>query len=316
MKILIVCSSRAKNEGYFIDEQVADLRSAGHQAEYFYILKRGLWGYFISWLPLVIRILVYKPDVVHAHYGLSGFIAVLQPFRPVVLTVHGGDIYDRRVARITRIAASLAGQVIAVNEDISKKIGRKQGVRVLPCAVNTKLFMPVDRGLAREKLGIDPSVPMVLFSSRFERKVKNAPLAKRAVELSVMHPVLTEVVQIPRDRMPLLINAADLLLVTSFYEGSPQIVKEAMACNIPVVSTDVGDIRKNFDDLEGYYITGFDAAAIAVKIDEAILYRRTAVETKGRARIFQVGLDTETITTALLEIYSSVCKRKKRTDEN
>lgn len=83
-----------------------------------------------------------------------------------------------------------------------------------------------------------------------------------------------------------------------------------------MVSTDVGDIRKNFDDLEGYYITGFDAAAIAVKIDEAILYRRTAVETKGRARIFQVGLDTETITTALLEIYSSVCKRKKRTDEN
>ncbi|TFG89930.1 MAG: glycosyltransferase [Candidatus Atribacteria bacterium] len=307
MKILIVCSSRAKREGYFTAEQAEDLRRAGHAVGFFYILRIGLWGYVISWIPLIIRILSVRPDIVHAHYGLSGFVAVMQPFRPVVITVHGGDINARRNVLLTRLACRLANHVIIVNEDMRKMIRGKSGISLIPCAANTELFKPVDRVQARASLGMDPDAPVVLFASRFNKKVKNAQLAAAAVSEAKSRPRLMEVWNRSREEMPLLMNAADMLLVTSYYEGSPQIVKEAMACNIPVVSTDVGDIKRNYGDLPGCFITGYDPADIAGKIDEAIGFRRAGMSTGGRDRLFLLGLDPDTVTGALSAVYSSVC---------
>jgi len=311
MKILFVCSSRARSEGYFTSEQADDLRRDGHSVEFFYILKRGLWGYLISWIPLIIKIISVKPDIVHAHYGLSGFVAVLQPFKPVVLTVHGGDINEPRNARITRIACCIARHVIIVNEDMREKIRKKTRISLLPCAANTRLFSPLDRIEARHELGMDTEEPIVLFASGFDKKVKNVKLANQAISLSGLHPRFIEAYNWPRDKMPFLINAADLLLTTSYYEGSPQIVKEAMACNIPVVSTDVGDIKKNFGNIEGCFITGFDPTEIAFAIDKAINFRRSGMSTNGRDRLFVLGLDPETITAKLTGIYSSLHRRKK-----
>ncbi|MBE0666081.1 MAG: glycosyltransferase [Bacteroidales bacterium] len=312
MKILIVCSRRAKREGYFTAEQAEDLRRAGHAVEFFYILRSGLWGYVISWIPLIIRILSVRPDIVHAHYGLSGFVAVMQPFRPVVITVHGGDINARRNVLLTRVACRLANHVIIVNEDMRKMIRGKSGISLIPCAANTELFKPMDRVEARARLGMDTDEPVVLFASRFNKKVKNAQLAAEAVSATKSHPRLMEIWNRSREGMPLLMNAADLLLVTSFYEGSPQTVKEAMECNIPIVSTDVGDIKRNCGDLPGCFIAGYDPAEIAGKIDEAIGFRRAGLSTGGRDRLFQLGLDPDTVTGALTDVYSYVCTRTKR----
>jgi|WetSurMetagenome_2_1015567.scaffolds.fasta_scaffold00144_15 teichuronic acid biosynthesis glycosyltransferase TuaC len=306
MKILIVCSSRARNEGFFTSEQAMALRKKGHSVELFYMKGRGVYGYLASWFPLVRKIAGFKPDILHAHYGLSGFVAVFQLFRPVVITVHGGDIYTRRNALFTQIACLMASGVIVVNEEMKKMLWRKSNVSVLPCGVDTSLFVPGDSALAREVLNYDRDEALVLFSSRFSRPVKNYELASAAIAVSEWKPRLIELVNIDREQMPMILNAVDAVLVTSHYEGSPQIIKEAMAMNVPVVSTDVGDIKKNVGGLDGYFISGFDPSGIASLIDRAISFRRNNHSTGGRERIIEMGLDSDTIISRLIKIYSDI----------
>jgi teichuronic acid biosynthesis glycosyltransferase TuaC len=306
MKILIVCSSRARNEGFFTSEQAMALRNRGHSVELFYMNGKGVYGYLASWLPLIRKIARFRPDIVHAHYGLSGFVAVFQLFRPVVITVHGGDIYAGRNALFTQIACLMASGVIVVNEEIKKVLWRKGNVYLIPCGVDISFFVPGDSASAREVLNYDRDEALVLFSSRFSRPVKNYELASEAIALSEWKPRLIELVNIDREQMPLILNAVDAVLLTSHYEGSPQIIKEAMALNVPVVSTDVGDIKTNFGGLDGYFISGFDPSGMALLIDSAISFRRNNHSTGGRERIIELGLDSDTITTQLIKIYSDI----------
>jgi len=306
MKILMVCSSRARNEGFFTSEQAEALRDKGHTVELFFMKGGGLSGYISSWLPLLRRIIRFRPGILHAHYGLSGFIAVLQPFRPVVITVHGGDIYVKRNALITQVACLMASRVIVVNEEMKRMLWRKRGVELIPCGVDLSLFTPGNSVSSRDALHYNSEEILVLFSSGFRRPVKNYNLAKEAISLSVWKPKLIELVNINREQMPLLIDSADVVLVTSFYEGSPQIVKEAMAMNVPVVSTDVGDIKKNFGGLDGYFITEYKASEVASMIDRAVDFRRSNKFTRGRDRIVELGLDSDTIISRVLKLYSDI----------
>jgi teichuronic acid biosynthesis glycosyltransferase TuaC len=306
MKILIVCSSRARNEGFFTSEQAANLRDKEHVVELFFMKGRGISGYLFSWLPLIKKIIAFKPDIVHAHYGLSGFVAVLQPFRPVVVTVHGGDIYEKRNIFFTEIACLMARGVIIVNEEMRALLWRKKGVFLIPCGVDISFFSPGDGIASRKALNYDAEEVIVLFSSRFTRPVKNYELAKEAISLSVWKPRLIELVNIPREQMPLFLNSADVVLVSSFYEGSPQIVKEAMAMNVPVVSTNVGDMRINFGETAGYFLAGFNSTEMALMIDKAISFRRKNHSTRGRGRIIELGFDSDTVTSKLIRMYSEI----------
>lgn len=308
MKILIICSSRAKKEGFFTLEQAESLREKGNVVDIFFMKGQGIFGYISSWLPLLRKISGFKPDLLHAHYGLSGFLAVLQPFRPVVITVHGGDIYVRRNTLITQVACLMASKVIVVNEEMKRILWRKRGVVLIPCGVDLLFFTPGESVSSRKILNFGRDEALVLFSSGFTRPVKNFNLAKEAIALSTWKPRLIELVNIKREQMPLLLNSVDVVLVTSHYEGSPQIVKEAMAMNVPVVSTDVGDIRKNFGSLEGYYIIEADATGVASGIDKAISFCRKNHSTKGRERIIDLGLDKDTVTEKLIHTYKDILR--------
>ncbi len=105
------------------------------------------------------------------------------------------------------------------------------------------------------------------------------------------------------DMMPWYYNAADVLLLTSAWEGSVNTVKEAMACNLAVVSTDVGDVRTNTRGLQGYYITSYDRDDIAGKLSMAL---DQEVELAGRERIMELGLDAKSVNSRLSEIYRTV----------
>lgn len=305
-KILIVCSSRAREGGHYINEQVNDLRDAGCDVHLFYMRGRGLTGYLRSYLPLINVIKSIKPDIVHAHYGLSGLVAALLPFRKVILTVHGGDIYTWPNRVMTMMASRLSAHVIAVSNDIAQMLKKHRRVTVIPCAVNVKLFEPASRASAREKLGMNHDDPLILFSSRFDNKSKNSALALKAVSLAGREGSLKELRDRSRTEIALLLNAADMLLLTSNYEGSPQIVKEAMACNIPIVSTDVGDVSKNISGLKGCYICSNDPAAIAESINKAFLFRREGQATGGRERLMELGLMPEAVTKKILEVYGNL----------
>lgn len=103
-----------------------------------------------------------------------------------------------------------------------------------------------------------------------------------------------------------MINSSDFLLLTSFREGSPQVIKEAMACNCPIVSTDVGDIKWVIGNTEGCYLTTFDPKVVAEKLKMAIEFAQTKGRTNGRDRIIQLGLDAESVAKKVLEVYQKV----------
>jgi glycosyltransferase involved in cell wall biosynthesis len=103
-------------------------------------------------------------------------------------------------------------------------------------------------------------------------------------------------------------NAVDVILLTSLHEGSPNVVKEAMACNCPVVSTDVGDVRWLFGDTPGYFITSFDYKDVVEKIKLAINFREKYYQTKGRERIIDLGLDSGTVAGRIIDVYRQVLK--------
>ena len=155
-----------------------------------------------------------------------------------------------------------------------------------------------------KKLHIDTE-RFVLFSGSFTNEVKNPTLAKEAMA-KVDNAELVELRGYSREEVNLLMNAADCLLMTSHREGSPQVIKEAMACGTPVVSVDVGDVKEVIGHTEGCYIAERDPEDIAEKIRQALAFKG---KTNGRQRIIDLGLSNDLVAKKLIEIYNEVLKK-------
>ncbi|MDP2366500.1 MAG: glycosyltransferase, partial [Ignavibacteria bacterium] len=272
MKILIVCSGNVEDFNLilhhaFIYEQIESIKhSFNIEYDVFYIKGKGITGYLSNLRKFNNKIKSFNPDVVHAHFGLSGLLACLQRKSPVVITFHGSDVNQKKIRPLSRLAARLSDYSIFVSDKILKKIKVKTRASVIPCGINIDVFYPVEKKIAREKLNMVLEKKFILFSGNFEREVKNSSLAFSAMGRLKMDCELIELKSKTRQEVNLLLNACNLLLLTSISEGSPQVIKEAMACNCPIVATDVGDIREVIGDTEGCYLTSFDPDDIAQKI--------------------------------------------------
>lgn len=115
---------------------------------------------------------------------------------------------------------------------------------------------------------------------------------------------------ISQQDVPDILNKADVVLLTSKWEGSPNVVKEAMACNCPVVATNVGDVAWLFGDEPGYFLTGFDPVVVAEKIRMALAFADKEGKIRGRARIRKLGLDSETVARRVVDVYETVWGKK------
>jgi len=172
----------------------------------------------------------------------------------------------------------------------------------LPCGVNMSWFCPIEKKIAQQQLGWNDGEVYVLFAGTREVEVKNYPLALQAVR-NIPGTQLVELKGFDRDGVNLVLNAADVALMTSFTEGSPQFVKEAMACNCPVVSTDVGDVKQLTEGIEGCYITSFEVESVTSGLQEALRFASDKGRTKGRDKIEQLGLTDGKIAGELIRIY-------------
>ena len=302
MRVLIV--ARCKNGRYapFITEQVEAIEKQGVECRYFGIDGKGIIGYLRQLPKLRKTIREFHPDIIHAHYGLCGLLANYQRRIPVVTTYHGSDINDPKVLLLSKRSIHRSRFNIFVsqkNVDIARP---RKDYALIPCGINLEDYPIIDKAEARKRMGLSPSGKYVLFAGAFDNPVKNAPLAKAAMAL-VPEAELLEMKGFSRSQVAILMQAVDAFLLTSFTEGSPQVIKEALACGCPIVSVDVGDVRERIEGIDGCVISGRDPEALARSIKNALAYEG---RTLGRSAIERSRLSSDVIAARIVSVYENL----------
>ena len=352
MKILVWASDKGNKFAPFIEEQIAALQQDGVQIIRYGVTGKGITGY-LSELPALRRLIrAERPDIVHAHFGLSGLLANLQRLVPVVTTYHGSDINVPKILRFSRIALRLSAYNIFVSKRnisialsphslIASRLQKRHAL--LPCGVNIPKPWSELQDQWVEQLTLNQwvqsvlseDVKNVLFAGAFDNAVKDPELAFAAVALlqtqcsGAEAPVysvqckgeetseavtsaqtantsikLIELKGYNRDQVNALMYNCDALLMTSRTEGSPQVIKEAMACGCPIVSVDVGDVAERVSGVKGCYVVpSREPKDIAAALLQAITFEG---RTNGRDRIIEVGLSNEQVAEQLIAIYKSI----------
>ena len=308
MRVLVVCSFKEglpQNAAPFVLEQMEALRRCHVECDMFLVKGKGIRGYLRQLRPLKEKIASFHPDVVHAHFGLCGLLANLQRKVPVVTTYHGSDINDPKVLRFSRISMKLSAWNVFVSKKTFEIAHPRKNYSLLPCGIDLSDLQLTFKADARYQMHLDQEKPYILFAGAFDNPVKNAPLAREAVGLLGTDDVeLLELKGYTRDEVTLLMRAADVFLMTSLTEGSPQVVKEALACGCPIVSVDVGDVRERVDGVKGCFVADSnDSEELAGLLRKALAY---AGRTNGREKIIANGLDNQSVIKKLIEAYKKV----------
>ena len=315
MKILIVTNMWPTPEhpyyGIFVKEQLEGINKYNPEIDIKVWFINGLkykFNYFLSIFQINWHLIFNKYDIIHIHFGLSGIFLLFscRKSAKVILTLHGSDINIESSSKlkvwITKKVIKRVDHIICVSEKMIPKINKVKDYTVLPCAVNTDLFVPL-----RKK---DTSKIQIVFPSSKKRSEKNYPLFKSTLSILKknynidVQEVLIE--NMSREKVVATLQESDILLLTSISEGSPQIVKEAMCCNTPVVSTNVGDVENLLMDVTNcFVINSFSPNDFLVLILKIIHKDRNLIS-NGRERIMKLNLDTKSTTHKLMDIYNNL----------
>lgn len=242
----------------FFQQQVKSLESNGISCTTLSLSSKGQENAmetrsiktYLELYPEVLKHSFKEYDIIHANYGLTAIHALAQPNLPVVLSLWGSDLMGP-VAPISKFCAQYCDAVIVQSKRMAEELD--QNCYIIPYGVDLTRFEPQPSQAAKSELGWDIEKKHVLFPYAADREVKDYPRAKQVVEAAKEkfdgQIELQQVIGVSHERIPVYMNAADALLITSKREGGPITVKEALACNTPVVSTDVGDVREHVEDL-------------------------------------------------------------------
>lgn len=305
MKVLIVARYKAKGYAPFITEQVAALEKIGIQCQCFGINQKGVIGYLRQINSLRKAVRDFHPDIIHAHYGMSGLLSNFQRRIPVVTTYHGSDINRPKARVFSRFSIVLSALNIFVSQKSIDLVHPKKNYVLIPCGISLEDFPMIDKHEARAKMGLNPEKKYILFAGSFDIEIKNAPLAHSVIDL-LKESELIELKGYTRSEVACLIQAVDALLMTSFSEGSPQIIKEAMACGCPIVSVDVGDVKELVSGLNGCYVSSPDKKELADALRRALSFTG---RTEGRARLKERQLTNSQIATRIKHEYELVLRK-------
>ena len=302
--------------GSFVQAQMESLRPLGVEFDTLFIDGRASrWNYLRGVRRMRALLRKHRYDLIHAHFGLSGWVARCQLRVPVVVSFMGDDVLGRPrrdgtitpYGRFLQVSSFLLARMVAASIVKSEEMKRKLGLaraEVIPNGVDFNAFRPIERNEARQALGLDPAKKYVLFPYDPAEQRKRYDLIHAAVaEAQTVDPSveILHVRGMPRERMPLYMNAADLLVLTSMFEGSPNAVKEAMAVNLPIVAVDVGDVREVIGQTEGCFIVPRDVKPIAGKILDVCGQR---LRTRGREAIGRLSI--EEVAQRVVGIYARV----------
>lgn len=304
MRVLVV--ARCKNGHYapFIKEQVEAIEKQGVECRFFGVDGKGIIGYLRHLPKLTKAIREFRPDIIHAHYGLCGLLANLQRRIPVVTTYHGSDINNPRAFRLSKRSIRLSRFNIFVSQKNLDVVQPRKDFALIPCGINLDEYPIIEKSEARRKMKLDRASKYVLFAGAFDNPVKNASLALSAMK-QVPEAELLELKGYSRTQVAHLMQAVDALLMTSLTEGSPQVIKEAMACGCPIVSVDVGDVKTRISGLNGCFISDRSIDDIAASLQKALAF---VERTSGRDAIIKDGLTNYQIARKIIDCYTGLVR--------
>ena len=312
LKILVVTAmfphAGHEGSGAFVMQQVEQLRALGHSVDILHFRGyRSKLEYIKAAIEVRRRTRAAHYDVVHAHYGVTGTAALFRRATPLVVTLHGSDALLGWVEPlISRCVCRFADATIVV----SRKMAAKIPGEIIPCGVDLSVFAPQERAEARNRLGLALEKRYVLFPFNPARRVKRFDLARAAVDRLVaggLNVELLTVSQVPNREMPWYYSAADAMLLCSDSEGSPTAVKEALACNLPVVSTEVGDVSEILEGIRGVQVCEQNPDALAAGLSTSLVRPKDFVF-NGRSAMQRYS--QERTVRAIVRVYSRVVERR------
>ena len=305
----------------FVTEQGESIRKAGNEVDYF--LVQG--NYITAVKALKAKIREFKPDIIHAHYGLAAITAELQSEVPVVTTFHNGETLNRHVNLMCSLMSLRASHVIYVAQHIRDlSYFKAKNYSIIPCGVPMDQMIITPKEEARKQLGWSPDKKYILFGGAFDNLRKNYALLRDAVErlsYSASNIECIEMKGLSRADCVQRMCACDLFALPSHSEGSPQALKEAMAVNCPCLATDIADVRELFGTEPGYWILrnprktherwdGDEKSLdeMTELLNEALAFSQ---RTNGRQRILDLQLTNEQVAKRIIDIYNRIIDKTR-----
>ena len=332
MRILVVANlyptPHSPTSGTFVKQSLEGLRRVGVNVDLVFVdrVGKGRTAYIGLRRAVQKRVADFRPHLVHVMYGglQAAVVTRIVTDRPVVVSFFGSDLLGgafynpfRRLTvhlgvRASSLAAKRAAGVIVRSREMQSALPRTvdpSKVWVIPEGVDMDRFRPLNRADCRKSLAWSENSYHVLTPAHRGRPVKRLELAQSAVE-RLKHEsksvILHQLVEVPYAEVPVWLNASDVLLLTSYHEGSPNIVKQALACNRPVVSVDVGDVRERIEGVDGCHLARPEAEDLAEKL-RLVLAGGGVVE--GRARVQELSI--ERVASRLRDVYTTVLARSR-----
>ncbi len=307
--------------GSFVKTQAESLTHAGIDVEVLVLSGRfRKLNYPKGVFQLRGRLAGGSIDLVHAHYSYVGLIARTQWKVPVVVTFHGDDLLGTVmeggektrsssliVAAGKRLARHVDAAIVQTSEMASKLDA--SNVFVIPHEVDFEVFKPTERESARATLGLAAGKQYLLFAANPQVPVKRFPLAKSAADYLRKRDPSIELLVVSKEtqeRLALYMSACDALVFPSYQEGSPNVIKQAMACNLPIVATDVGDVRQIIGKAKGCHVLKPSVMEFVARISEILAHRK---RTDGREHVRH--LDSAAVSEKVIAVYEQVLRKRE-----
>jgi teichuronic acid biosynthesis glycosyltransferase TuaC len=320
MRVMYVIPSKPEGDKFiFARRQIACMESAGITTRSFFLTSRtSIPAVIAAFCRLRREMKDFQPHIVHAQFGtMNAMACVCAGARPLVVTFRGSDLNPScDITRfrswggrlLSQVAALRAESIICVTAQLKSRLWwRKSRAKVIPNGVDLSMFSPIPKADARGILGWQVAERVVLFNAGTVAETKRLDLAEAAVEKAKLQvgAIRFEVLRgkTPPERVPLYLNASDCLLITSDWEGSPNILKEALACNLPVVAVDVGDAAERLSNVISSHIVERSPEALGRCVAKVLEGNRRS---NGRDKI--AHLSDQAVTEKIRDIYDQVIR--------
>ena len=321
--LAVIPGNGRKNSFIFARRQMDSVAKLGLEVDTFYLRSRtSPFALASEVIKLRRRMEKFRPDVLHAQYGtVTSFICAFASSVPLVITFRGSDLSRHPGVGMVRagIAITLsqlsilrAGRVICVSHDTKNRMwwGRAHAI-VLPSGVDLSLFLPCPIEEARARLGWNNDERVVLFCAGTEPKAKGIELIQDAIQVaeSIVGHIRLVVLDgsVCPEAVPDYLNASDCLAIASHREGSPNILKEALACNLPVVSVDVGDVRQRLAGDNSSSVVERSPKGFGEALATVLIRKQRSI-----ARETILSLSRDVVDRELVSLYQSIAGSTRR----